>query len=309
MAVLRLHEAGVLALDQPVADILPHFAPRVVLLSSGMEPVRGLITIRHLLTHTSGLGYGKVVSTSNDVVDDMYHRARLLDRHNSWALLSKDLRNVTSDIGCMPLKFQPGEGFEYALGHIVLGDVIETVCNQQLSAALQTLVFDPLDIHSAMFAKPPDISLDETNPSTRPASFAIEQDGLELGDSGLVMTVRDLHTLVSSINTHDKENDTRLLSLDTLAHALSPHFSKCSKINEIATTPLKAFDVVTNWSLLGPLRHDKLFTNGAFGVCTFVDKHDRVTVVVKDQMLVFWDLEQLVSELLDPASVRSVPNS
>lgn len=101
-AVMRLIEDGVVRLDDPVTRFLPDFQPR---LSDGSVPV---ISIRHLLTHTSGLGY-----PFQEGSDGHYRRLDVSDGLDQPGLsLSENLRRLAA----APLTAAPGSGFRYSLG-------------------------------------------------------------------------------------------------------------------------------------------------------------------------------------------------
>jgi CubicO group peptidase (beta-lactamase class C family) len=127
-------------LDDEVARYLPAFmTPQVISrvdLTAGTyetRPATRPITIRHLLTHTSGIGY-------------------------SWsdpglALIEK-LTGRTSEAD-LPLVHEPGEKWTYGASTKVLGDVIEKVSGQHLDVFLDTRLFRPLDMHDTGWSVPP----------------------------------------------------------------------------------------------------------------------------------------------------------
>ena len=69
-------------------------------------------------------------------------------------------------------------------------------------------------------------------------------------------------------------------------------------MNEIAVTPLAVFDGPSaNWSLLGPLKNGRLATSGFFGVMSAIGKDGKLRLAIRDQMLIFWDLEETLDRL------------
>eukprot|EP00656_Telonema_subtile_P003376 TRINITY_DN11543_c0_g1_i3.p1 TRINITY_DN11543_c0_g1~~TRINITY_DN11543_c0_g1_i3.p1 ORF type:complete len:2117 (+),score=442.26 TRINITY_DN11543_c0_g1_i3:173-6523(+) len=290
IAILRLMESGALCLDQPVEQILPYFRPSIVYGTPRVAATTS-ITIRHLLVHSSGLGYGKVLSLDTDAVDEFYASGGLSPAVPYMDTISgRPLEAISRQLATMPLKFEPGTSFAYSMGHMVLGDVIETLLGQSLSAALQSLVFDPLGITSACFVATLDADVAECDPSTAPSSFEMQSTELELADSGLAMTLRDTHTLLHSINPLVPQHGTPLLRASTLRMGCEPAF-ECGAINDIAQTPLAAFAAIANWSLLGPLAHGVLITAGAFGVQSAVNCSGETVLGYRDQFLLFSNVE------------------
>jgi CubicO group peptidase (beta-lactamase class C family) len=131
---LAMVDRGLLGLDNAVSDHLPWFKPR---LPDGTQPK---ITIRHLLTHTSGL-------TSN------FPR----DSGVTGGLTTSDLsleENFSLHAERVPLNFAPGEGWEYAVNIDVLGAVIERIHGGKLDDAVQQYVARPLEMVDTAFSVP-----------------------------------------------------------------------------------------------------------------------------------------------------------
>ncbi|WP_122509924.1 serine hydrolase domain-containing protein [Pseudomonas viridiflava] len=137
VAVLQLCEQGVLSLDAPVTDWLPAFRPR---LSDGREPV---ITLRHMLSHSSGLGYGFEQPPGN-----AYALAGVSDGLDRVAF---DLQENLSRLAKLPLLFEPGTAWGYSLATDVLGAVIEQGTGRALSQVLGEQVAGPLGMASTSF--------------------------------------------------------------------------------------------------------------------------------------------------------------
>jgi CubicO group peptidase (beta-lactamase class C family) len=137
-AAMRLVETGRLGLDRPVTDWLPDFRPA---LADGRRPP---ITLRQLLTHTSGLGYRFL-----DPEGGPYHQAQVSDGLDQPGLgLDENLRRLAS----CPLYFAPGTGWRYSLGIDVAGRVLELATGQDLPAVVAELVTGPLAMADTGFA-------------------------------------------------------------------------------------------------------------------------------------------------------------
>ncbi|WP_439885841.1 serine hydrolase domain-containing protein [Pseudomonas syringae] len=137
VAVLQLCEQGVLSLDAPVTDWLPAFRPR---LSDGREPV---IILRHLLSHSSGLGYGFEQPPGN-----AYELAGVSDGLDRVAF---DLQENLTRLAKLPLLFEPGTAWGYSLATDVLGAVIEQGTGRGLSQVIDEQVARPLGMASTSF--------------------------------------------------------------------------------------------------------------------------------------------------------------
>jgi CubicO group peptidase (beta-lactamase class C family) len=137
-AALALADQGKLPLDAPVRRWLPGFTPR---LADGGIPD---ITVRHLLTHTAGLGYRFLESDGNGP----YARAGVSDGMDDADItLDENLRRLAG----APLLYRPGAAWGYSLAIDVLGGVIEQVCGMALDEAVRTLVTDPLGMRDTGF--------------------------------------------------------------------------------------------------------------------------------------------------------------
>lgn len=132
VAILQLAEQGKLNLDDPVVDHLPFF--QVEYPSANSE----VITIRHLLNHTSGLP---------DMVPDLFGLVHMEDvTMDQTAILKAHLPSFNK------LKYEPGTDAIYTnLGYLVLGTVIEAASGQSYEAYIRENVVQPLDMANSDF--------------------------------------------------------------------------------------------------------------------------------------------------------------
>jgi CubicO group peptidase (beta-lactamase class C family) len=142
VAALRLVEAGRLELDQSLAGWLPELAERQVLRGPGAElddtvPACRAITLRHLLTNTSG--YGMVMQDS-PLQQAMAANGTEAGPEPPAAGADEWLRRLAD----LPLAFQPGEGWRYHHSFAVLGILISRVTGRPLGEHLAEDVFGPL---------------------------------------------------------------------------------------------------------------------------------------------------------------------
>jgi CubicO group peptidase (beta-lactamase class C family) len=136
-AAMRLVEEGKLSLEAAITEWLPDFRPR---LADGRAPV---ITVRHLLTHTAGLGYGFLESA-----DGPYHRAGISDGLDQTGLsMAEELRRL----GSVPLLYEPGVAWGYSLALDVLGAIIARIGGATLPDMVERLVTTPLGMRDTAF--------------------------------------------------------------------------------------------------------------------------------------------------------------
>lgn len=157
-AVMMLWEEGKFQLDDPISKYIPEFKDAKVLTSYNYtdttwtgEPVKTPVTIRHLLTHTSGIGYG--VIDSDERFKLIFHKAGIVDAFTSENVkLADNIKKLAK----MPLHHQPGENYTYSEGLDVLGYFIEIVSGMPFDKFLQTHIFDPLGMNDTRFYQPDD---------------------------------------------------------------------------------------------------------------------------------------------------------
>ena len=145
VAVMQLYESGALMLSDPVSTYLPAFATMEVLAPPErggaeytLEPARRPITIRHLLTHTSGISY-RFLSPPH--LASYYVDAEISDGLSQTA---GTIGEMVDRLARLPLAHQPGALFTYALGVDVLGRVIEVITGETLADYMAAEIFEPL---------------------------------------------------------------------------------------------------------------------------------------------------------------------
>jgi CubicO group peptidase (beta-lactamase class C family) len=164
MAVMMLIDDGLLGLDQPLYDILPAFRDMQVLVDPDgpldeTVPAERAITIRHMLTHTAGLGYlitskGPLLKAYADsgIVGGRVSRLPIpgVPPVESPASLAAWAENLAQ----LPLMYQPGARWSYSASLDLLGRVIEVASGVSFPQFLKDRFFDPLGMSSTYFAVP-----------------------------------------------------------------------------------------------------------------------------------------------------------
>jgi CubicO group peptidase (beta-lactamase class C family) len=159
--LLALWEDGKLRLDDPVAKYIPEFAHMKVLKKAklfcrtrGARDAKRLITLRHLVTHTSGLGYGPA---RNDRKQSMPRircpvQRQYLDfvrRVDSGEI--PNLEVYCQELAKQPLQFEPGERYEYSFSMEVIGRVLEVVSGLPLDRFMKQRVLEPIGMCDTAF--------------------------------------------------------------------------------------------------------------------------------------------------------------
>ncbi|MFA7491038.1 MAG: serine hydrolase domain-containing protein, partial [Mariniphaga sp.] len=155
-AVMMLWEEGKFQLDDPISKFIPEFRNPMVLESfeesdttwTGI-PAKKEITIRHLLTHTSGIGYGLI--DGDERMKMIYQKAGVTDLFTTKNItIAESVKRLAK----LPLHHHPGEKYTYSEGLDVLGYFIEIVSGIPFDKFLKTRIFDPLGMNDTRFYFP-----------------------------------------------------------------------------------------------------------------------------------------------------------
>ena len=152
VALMMLHEEGKFRLSDPVAMYIPEFEGLKVAVGEGQE--RPLVeeadhpmTVRELMSHTAGFGYGPYVSDSQ--VEDMYAERNVF----AWDGTLRDMIERLADI---PLRQQPGSMWYYSISVDVQGYLVEVLSGQPFDQFLEDRLFGPLGMVDTGFYVPPE---------------------------------------------------------------------------------------------------------------------------------------------------------
>ncbi|MEO1047507.1 MAG: serine hydrolase domain-containing protein [Pseudomonadota bacterium] len=164
MAIMMLIDEGKLGLDMPVSEVLPKFKDMQVLVDpegplENTVPAEREITIRQLLTHTSGLGYQII---SKGPLLDAYNENGLVGGRVSRMTLpgfpdvtpAPGLEVWTDRLAELPLMYQPATKWSYSCSIDLLGRVIEVASGMEYEAFLKQRLFDPLGMTSTWLTVP-----------------------------------------------------------------------------------------------------------------------------------------------------------
>lgn len=242
MAAMILVEEGRMALDQPIADFLPAFARMKVQNTpdgsiADVRPAKTLITVRHLLTHSAGLGYNII---QKGPIRDAYNAAGIVGGQVSRLTLpgfpvakaAPSLAEFADRLARLPLVHEPGTRWSYSVGLDLLGRVIEVASGQAFDAFLKARLFDPLGMKSTGFRVPAaDVGRFTTNyaplggvllpidPAT--SSIYLDPPPIAFGGGGLVSSARDYDRFLAMLLGEGETGGVRIMKPETARLAMS----------------------------------------------------------------------------------------
>jgi CubicO group peptidase (beta-lactamase class C family) len=230
-AIMMLWEEGKFRLDDPISKYIPEFENAGILDSLNMSdttyttaPANKQITIRHLLTHTSGVGYGII---DNEEFRKIYQKAGIIDLFTTKPItIEENIKKLAQ----LPLHHNPGEKYTYSEGLDVLGYLIEILSGIPLDKFFHERIFVPLGMNDTYFYLP-DSKIDRIVPVQtkkddkwiRYTNTLYDPDypvkGAKTffsGGAGLSSTAKDYATFLQMYLNNGELNGVRLLSRTTV---------------------------------------------------------------------------------------------
>jgi CubicO group peptidase (beta-lactamase class C family) len=257
-AVMMLWEEGRFQLDDPISRYIPEFkSPRVLKTFNEKdgtyttEPAKSEITIRQLMTHTSGIGYGAI---DDDRFKRIYKDAGVTDLFTTEPItIGESVRKLAK----LPLHHHPGEHFTYSEGLDVMGYFIEVVSGMTFEQFLRARLFRPLGMPDSGFylsaekaSRLVTVQRWGSNAWERlPVTFYDPDYPIKgaktffSGGAGLSSTARDYATFLQMYLNGGELNGSRLLSRTTVQFILGNQTG--SLFGEDASYYGLAFEVVT----------------------------------------------------------------
>jgi CubicO group peptidase (beta-lactamase class C family) len=230
VAVLALQEEGNLLISDPLGKYFPEFLETTVAVPKDfgaydVVPAKRPITIRDLLTHTAGIGYG------TGIAKDRWEVAGI----QGWYFADRDepLRETVRRMASLPFDAQPGERYVYGYATDILGALVEHVDQAPLDEVLRRRLFEPLGMSDTHFYLPPDkverlatvYSATETGLDRAPKPGGMVGQGLYAegprkvfsGGAGLLSTATDYARFLQMMLDRGELEDRRILSPSTVA--------------------------------------------------------------------------------------------
>lgn len=321
-AVMMLWEEGKFQLDDPISKYIPEFKNPQVLhtfrysdTSYTTLPAKSEITIRQLLTHTSGLGYGMI--DSDERFKMIYQKAGIIDAFTTTpATISENIKKLAK----LPLHFHPGEQYSYAEGLDVLGYFVEIVSGLPFDAFLHSRLFQPLGMNDTYFYLPEDkadrlapVQFPRDNSWTKFAGTGTFDADYPIkgaktyfaGGAGLCSTAKDYATFLQMYLNRGELNGTRILSRTTIETMMQ------NQIGALFPDKNRGYGLA-----FGLINEQGLATGGMGGVGTFdwggyfntsyfADPEEQVIGILMKQTVsqskdgTGWRFRQLVGQAVD----------
>jgi CubicO group peptidase (beta-lactamase class C family) len=242
VAMMMLYERGTFGLGDPVHRYLPQWEnlrayrygryPHFV-----TEPVGRPMTIRDLLTHTSGLSYHIM---ERSPIDEAYRQLGVGGPAGT-------LRDMVEQLAALPLEFSPGTRWGYSLATDVLGHLVELLSGQRFDDYLRTQIFEPLGMVDTHFTVPADKLARLSTCYTRlpgsteatvmddptDSAFARPRTFLS-GGGGLVSTAADYVRFAEMLRRGGELDGKRLLGPRTVAYMTRNHLPEGRDLASLA---------------------------------------------------------------------------
>ena len=234
VAVLMLLEEGRILLNDTVASFLPEFSSLQVQEQQGdaftMVPAQRDVTVRDLLTHTSGLGSATVGPAAAEAQTIVEQR-----------VATASLATLVPEMAKVPLSFQPGSAWEYsgAFGFDILGRIVEIVSGTRLDQFLRERLFEPLGMRDTTFTvdalrlnrlasvyERGSHGLQQGTPQAYLARATDPHNTYFSGGGGLVGTADDYGRFTLMLAGGGKLGDERILSRKTVSLMASNHIGQ-----------------------------------------------------------------------------------
>lgn len=225
VALMMLHEEGLWKFDDPISKHIPEFATLEVLRSYDdggnveLEPLDRQPTMRELLNHSAGFGYGL---GGNDPVNEAFR--------DKGVLASDDLNELINKVAGIPLISQPGEQYYYSVAVDLQGFIVQKLSGQKFGDFLNKRIFEPLAmVDTRFYVRAEDQHRfaevhnwdEERNrlvqrPHRTDRPNYLDSDRLESGGGGLVSSTHDYARFLQMLVNEGELDGTRILTPESV---------------------------------------------------------------------------------------------
>jgi CubicO group peptidase (beta-lactamase class C family) len=301
VAAMMLWEEGKFSLDDPVYKFIPAYYKTTVLnefkaadTTFTTVPANRSITIRDLLTHTSGLGYPGIGTAMENAIYSKYSLTGGVGTKNPT------LAEAMTRLAQLPLFFQPGQKWKYGLSSDLLGYLIEIWSGMTLEEYFTQKIFKPLGMNDTYFNVPGEKASKLVNFFLEDSTGIHKQDfvfngNMDLryplkhtdyfsGGGGLSSSIKDYAVFLQMLLNGGYYNGVRLLSRNTV------RMMTMNQIGDLNVTYTEnkfgfGFSIITeNGSRLGPSQAGTYAWGGVFSTSYWVDPKEDMIVLIYRQM-------------------------
>jgi CubicO group peptidase (beta-lactamase class C family) len=305
VAAMILWEEGKFSLDDPVSKYIPSFANQKVLDSFNPKdttyttvPAKRSITIRDLLTHTSGIGYPAIGTPEANAI----YAKNLVT--GGVGVKGQKLSDAMNRLGALPLLFQPGEKWMYGLNHDVLGYLIEIWSGMTLEDFFAKRIFLPLGMKDTYFNVPAEKASrlvnffqEDTSGIKRQGkvfggfldlNFPLQKTDYFSGGGGLSSTIYDYAVFLQMLLNGGEYNGVRLLAHNTVRmmtmNQIGDLFVNLGE-NKSENKFGFGFSIISeNGSRLSPSQAGTYSWGGVFSTSYWVDPKEDMIVLIYRQI-------------------------
>ena len=300
VAALMLWEEGKFAFDDPISKFIPSFANQQVLATFNPKdttfttvPAKRAVTIRDILTHTSGIGYPAIGTPEANAI---YAKNQVT---GGVGVKNQKLSDAMTRLGSVPLMFQPGERWMYGVNTDLLGYLIEIWSGKTLEEFFTERIFRPLGMNDTYFNVPQEKASKLVNFFQDSGSGIKKQDKvfggfLDLnfplqphdyfsGGGGLSSTITDYATFLQMLLNGGEYNGTRYLAHNTVRLMTMNQIGDLFSVGENKFT--FGFSLVTeSGSRLAPNQAGTYAWGGVFSTSYWVDPKEEMIVLIYRQI-------------------------
>jgi len=301
VAIMILYEEGKLMLNDPVSKYIPSFRSEKVLDKFNASdttyttiPAERDITIKDLLTHTSGLGYAMIGSRESNAI---YAKNKLTAGIGGE---NESLLDAMTRLGTLPLMHQPGQKWTYGLNSDLLGCLVEVISGMTLEDFFRKKIFEPLGMNDTYFNVPKEKanrlvkmyredSLGHLVRSTTgllngpvTPDYPLVPKTFFSGGAGLSSTIYDYAVFLQMLLNGGEYNGKRILSRNTV---------RLMTMNQIGDIPFRGYDkfglgfqIVSEKNGDVPAQPGTYSWGGAYATSYWVDPKEKMVMLFYRQL-------------------------
>ncbi|TCD00458.1 serine hydrolase domain-containing protein [Pedobacter psychroterrae] len=301
VAIMMLFDDGKLLLNDRVSKFIPSFSKPTVLDKFEAKdttyttlPAAREITIKDLLTHTSGLGYAQIGSPEANAI---YAKSNITA---GLGVKEGTLLEAMTRLGKLPLMHQPGQRWTYGLNTDLLGCIVEVVSGMSLDQFFKTRIFQPMGMNSTYFSVPESKSDQLVNMYTEDQQGKLIKGGNKIfgtptasnypligstyysGGGGLSAPIMDYAIFLQMLLNGGEYNGVRLLGRNTV------RMMTMNQIGDLSLGDDKfglGFGIVTEkGSANTPAQAGTFSWGGAFSTSYWVDPKEKMVLLFYRQL-------------------------